>query len=211
MTEKETFVLQAFLKGPSCALHPIVVSIEPPTKTPEGSFICLVRCSALNHDPYPVYSGLEHDAWAKAFELLDRTLRLEGKEIVDKDGRPLPLPSPPRDRSWVPGLRAPDVTNIEPLYRVEGWAKRLGRDPQRVELAIWPPFEEEPGTFCAPTKCALRRDGAVICSYGAFPEQAVYLAYAYLRIETESYEIIDDQGHLVVVPSPPQPPLPKGS
>lgn len=172
--------------------------------------MCVIRSSVLSWNPYRVYSGLEHDAWAAAFEVLHNALRIDGKSLVDADGERVALPSPPRDSSWVPPLQIPDVTGIEPVYSIEGWARKSGREPRRFELAIWPPFEEEPGTFCAPMRCTLRRERPLVCSYGAFPEQAVYLAYAYLRVETETYEMTDDEGRPIVVPSPPEPPLPEG-
>jgi len=171
--------------------------------------MCVIRSSILSWNPYRVYSELEHDAWAAAFDVLRDALRIDGKTIVDADGQLVALPSPPRDHSWVPPLHIPDVTGIEPIYRVECWAKRRGREKRRVELAIWPPFEKVPGTFCAPIKCTLRSERPLICSYGAFPEQAVYLAYAYLRIETEAYDLTDDEGRPIVIPTPPEPPLPE--
>jgi hypothetical protein len=209
MTETAHFRLNAFLKNAAGEAHPIEILVEGPSLTVESTYQCTIRTSILNQNPYRVYSGLAHDAWAEAFEVLNRALVAADAVLFDEQGKCVELPSPPRDRSWVPPPRIPVVDGIDPIYRAEGWAKRPDREPRRIELAIWPPFEEEPGTFCAPMKNTLRGERPLICSYGAFPEQAVYLAYSFLRVTTETYELSDDKGQSIIVPSPPEPPLPE--
>src|SRR5262249_8272476 len=139
---------------------------------------------------------------------LSQALRQRGGVLLNEQGERTKLPAPPRDRSWVGALSAPEVAGIEPIYRIEAWVRSGVDDKQRVELAIWPPFAEEPGTDCAPMRCGLWRGGKVICSYGVSAEQAVYLAYKYLQIEVEHRKIIGDDGRLIDLPIPPEPPLP---
>jgi len=206
MADFEPFVLDAFISDSQGSIRPIRIVVEIPVLMPDGSFKCDVHSSMLSKHPHPVYSGLPYDAWAKAFELLRNTLSDDRHELVDGVGNRLSLPSPPRDRSWVPSPDTQVKRGIEPIFRVEGWTKKDG-SKTRIELAIWPPFEEERGVFCAPMKCGMRRGGAVMCSYGASPEQAVYLAYGYLRIEIEFREIFDIDGKPLVIPTIPEPPL----
>jgi hypothetical protein len=204
--EIEPFSLSAFLRDRLGNIRPVSIRITRPATTPAGVFACEVRSSLLLHDPHPVYSGLPHDAWAKAFAVLRNALRNGGYELVDGKGSLLILPNPPRDHSWVPPPTQPNIAGIEPSFRAEGWT-RWGGEPRLVELAVWPPFEEEPGTYCAPMRCGLMRGGQVICSYGASPEQAVHLAHKYLQIEVDFRKIIDEAGRPIEIPIPPEPPL----
>lgn len=186
--------------------EPISIQVAVPEKTSDPLYRCVIRSTLLPKTPYRVYSGLAHDAWAEAFEVLNQALRQADAVLLDDKGGRVELPSPPRDLSWVRPPRIPEVVGIEPIYRVAGWVRKPGLEPQRVELAIWPALEEESGTFCAPMRCALRRRGTVMCSYGASAEQAVYLAYKYLRIEVEHDVITDNDGRLLDIPIPPEPP-----
>lgn len=208
MTEFAHFILAGFLRHPSGRLEPFEMRIDPPTIMSEGVFACEVRSSLLHENPHLVRSRLSHDAWAKAFELIMRVLRLEGKPLVDKNGEPISVPSPPRDRACVEEESKLNVKGIDPIFRVAGWTQLPGSERRRIELAIWPPFEQEHGIYCAPMRCGLRRNGEVMCSYGASPEQALYLAHRYLQIEVEHRGIMDDQGRPIEIPVPPEPPLP---
>ncbi len=104
---------------------------------------------------------------------------------------------------------SPSVEGIEPIYRISGWATANVDNRRRVELAIWPPFEEEPGTFCAPMRCGFAFRGLVKCSYGVSPEQALHLAFKFLQSEIDYRQITYDDGRLIEVPVPPEPPLPE--
>jgi hypothetical protein len=210
MPEFSSFALKGFLRASSGRLEPFSLDIDPPASTSQGLFQCNVHCSLLHDNPHPVHSRLYADAWAKAFELVHRMIRFEDKELVDDKGTPIPLPSPARDPACVKEEEQPDVAGVVPIFRVEGWTKRRGPETRRVELAIWPAFEKEHGTFCAPMRCGLRRNGQVMCSYGASPEQAVYLAFKYLQIEIEHDEISDDKGRPLDIPLSPEPPLIEG-
>lgn len=203
------FVLSAFLEDRAGNREPVEIQVAPPVATEFNSFQCEIRSSMLQKNPHHVYSGLSHDAWANAFQAISSWLEADGKQLVDRHGRAVVLPSPPRDRSWIPPRKHPDVTGLTPLYRMEGWAHPKDGPRQRVELAVWPAFEEEPGVFCAPIRSGLRQGGKVICSYGASAEQAVFLAYKFLRTEVEHSRVQDDAGALIDIPIPPEPtPIP---
>jgi hypothetical protein len=189
--------------------QPALIRVDPPAETPDPLFECEIRSNLLLSDPYRVYSPLAHDAWAEAFEVLSNALRLEQAHLIDQEGRRVELPSPPRDRSWVTPARIPDVRGIEPIFSVKGWATRVGRKGEPVEMAIWPPFEEEPLAYCAPIRCNLLRDGESGCSYGASAEQAVYLAHRILQSEAEYLGVVDSVGRPIEIPLPPEPPLPE--
>ncbi len=122
--------------------EPITIKVSAPEKTSDPLYRCEIQSSLLSKVPYLVYSGLAHDAWAEAFEILNQALRAAAAVLLNAQGMRVELPAPPRDRSWVPPPRIPVVEGIDPIYRAEGWAKRPDREPRRVELAIWPPFEE---------------------------------------------------------------------
>lgn len=196
-----------FLYRSNGAKEAITITVGVPEEAPDQSYFCEIRTRLLPTDPYRVYSRLKNDAWAKAFELLHNALKHTDGVLLNGKGEQVELPSPPRDRSWVGPPTVPNIERVEPIYRIEGWAKDHAGERRRVELAVWPPFEEEPGTFCAPMRCGLRRGGEVICSYGATPAQAVQLAYKYLQIEVECRPVTDDDGRPIDIPIPPEPPL----
>jgi hypothetical protein len=187
--------------------RPISIAVSAPMATPDGLYLCEIHSDLLEHSPHRVYSALEHDAWAAAFEMLNQVLQRAGANLFDERGSGVELPSPPRDRSWIRPSRMPSLAGLEPIYRVEGWSKQNEGGAKRVELAIWPPFEEEPGTYCAPMRCGLMRGGQVICSYGATAEQSVYLAYKYLQLEVECRPVVDDNDEQIEIPVPPEPRL----
>lgn len=189
--------------------EPVSIRIDPPAETPDPLLECVIRSNLLPSYPYRVCSPLAHDAWAAAFEVLNDALNLRRAYLVDHEDRRVELPSPPRDRSWVTPRPPPNVSGIEPVFRIEGLATRAGRKRQPVKMAIWPPFEEEPGTFCAPIRCNLMRGGEPRCIYGASAKQAVYLAYRILMAQADYLGFTDTAGHPIKIPLPPEPPLPE--
>jgi hypothetical protein len=188
--------------------EPARIHVSAPEPTQDHFFRCDITTNLFSTSPHRVYSALAHDAWSAAFEVLRHELQRTHSVLLNEQDAHVDLPSPPRDRSWVPPPRVPNVEGIEPIYRTRGWATSSAGEKQSVELAIWPPFEEEPGTFCAPMRSGLM-NGQVRCSYGVSPEQAVHLAYKYLQVEIEHRRIADDIGRLIEVPITPEPPLPE--
>jgi hypothetical protein len=203
----EQYTFSGWIKFADGKTDSVTINVRIPTLTSDSLYRCEIESNLLSARPYRVYSGLQHDAWAEAFEVLRQFLRVRQGVLVDEKGRQVDLPSPQRDRSWVPPPRVPNVESIEPIYRTGGWVRSEAGEKRSVELAIWPPFEEEPGTFCAPMRCGLMNGGQVRCSYGVSPEQAVHLAYKYLQIEIQYRKITDADGQLIEVPITPEPPL----
>jgi len=203
------YLFSGFIYLASGKREPVSIRIDPPAETPDPLFECEIRSNLLSSYPYRVCSPLAHDAWAEAFEVLNDVLKRRRAYLVDHEDCRIELPSPPRDRSWVTPRPPPNVHGIAPLFRIEGWATGAGGKRQRAEMAIWPPFEEEPGTFCAPIRCNLLRGGGPGCSYGASAEQAVYLAHRILVAEAEYPGVVDSEGNPIKIPIPPEPPLPK--
>ena len=209
MAEIVPFALTGFLVDPAGNRERIDIRVDTPVKCEGEWYRCDVRSSLLSHDPHPVYSGLAHDAWARAFAALHDWLRAEGKHLVDEQSRSIELPLPPRDNSWTQPSDHPDIRERAPLYRVEAWANPVDAPRQRAELAVWPAFEESPDVFCAPIRCGLRRGGSVICCYGASRDQAEFLAFGYLRREAEYSRITDADGKPIMVPEMAEPaPIP---
>jgi len=160
----------------------------------------------FDYSPHRFSSALAHDAWALAFEWLHSWLRWNGKRLVDEEGAPIVLPSPPRDTSWqTPSPPPPDVAGVAPIFRAEGWATKSCPSRQRVELAIWPAVEEEADLFCAPTLCTFFFGGKLKCVYGVSVKQAVFHAYQQMQVAAEHYAIVDDDGQAISVPLPPEP------
>jgi hypothetical protein len=203
------YVFSGFISRFDGCREPISITVSAPKKISEPLFCCEIETSLLTKSPYRIFSMLAHDAWAEAFETLNRVLQEERLFLVNQSGDRVELPSPPRDLSWVGPPTIPNVEGVKPIYRIEGWARGYAGEKRRVELAVWPPFEEEPGTFCAPMRCGLMSGGQVRCSYGATPEQAVHLAHKYLQIEVECRPVTDDDGRPLDIPIPPEPLLPK--
>lgn len=209
MAKFERFTLSGFLVDSAGNRERIDICVDPPVKAEGAGYRCDVRSSLLALDPHPIYSGLEHDAWARAFAALHAWIRAEDKRLVDERDLPIELPSPPRDNSWTRPSNDPDVTGRPPLFHVEGWISSTDGTRRRADLAVWPAFEEAPGTFCAPMRCGLRRGGRVFCCYGASLAQAEFLAFGYLRREAEHSQITDTDGNPILVPRPPEPePIP---
>lgn len=202
------YIFSGFVVYADGRRNQVAINVAIPTKTPDSDYCCEIQTNLLSKSPYRVYSGLPHDAWAEAFEVLNLRLRQKSAFLLNEKGERAELPSPPRDRSWVRPPTVPNVEGIEPLYRVTGWATSTG-ERRPVDLALWPPFEEEPGTFCAPMRCGLMFGGEVRCSYGATPEQSVYLGHKYLRLEVDVRKVVDEAGRPIVIPIPPEPPLPE--
>ncbi len=202
------YVFSGFVSHVDGRKERIAITVNVPKKTPDPLFCCEIETSLLSKSPYRVFSMLAHDAWAEAFEILNQVLREEDLILVNEKGDRVELLSPPRDLSWARPPTLPNVAGIEPIYRTEGWAKDYAGERRRVELAVWPPFEEEPGIFCAPMRCGLMNGGQLRCSYGATSEQAVHLAHKYLQIEVECRPVTDDDGRPLDIPIPPEPPLP---
>jgi len=209
MVMEHPYLFDGFICLANGKREPVSIRIDPPAETPDPLLECEIRSSLLPSYPYRVSSPLAHDAWAAAFEVLNDALKRRRAYLVDQEDRRVELPSPPRDRSWVTPRPPPNVSGIEPLIRIEGWATRAGRKRQRVEMAIWPPFEEEPGTFCAPFRCNLLLKGEPGCSYGESAEQAVYLAHRILQSEVDRLDVVDSAGHSIEILIPPEPPLPE--
>jgi hypothetical protein len=186
---------------------PASIVVAAPRETSDPLFMVEIRSGLLPKEPYRVFSESADDAWAEAFDVLRQALEEADGILCDERGEPTELPTLSRDRSHAP-TPGPDVTGAKPIYRTIGWVRMPGSAPRELQLAIWPAFEEEAGVFCAPMRCGLMRNGDVMCSYGATPEQAVYLAYKYLQTEVEFRSITDADGKLLEIPIPPEPPLP---
>lgn len=202
------YIFDGFISRGGGPRAPIAIEVMVPEKHTDRLFRCEIRTGLLATSPYRVYSGLAHDAWAEAFEILNRVLQEDDAILQTKAGERVQLPAPQRDRSWVRPPTIPSIEGVEPTYRIEGWATDYFGERRRIELAVWRPFEEEPGIFCAPMRCGLMNGGQVRCSYGATPEQAVHLAHKYLQIEVETRPVTDDSGRLLDIPIPPEPLLP---
>jgi hypothetical protein len=203
------FALNAFLEDSAGNREPVEIQVDPPLRSEDGWYSCAISSSILEKSPHRCHSALPHDAWACAFESLRNWISALGKCLVDDHGRPIALPSPPGDRSWVPPPTIPDVSGKEPVFRAGGWVQRPGCDRQHVEFAIWPCFEEEPDIFCAPTLFSLSFEGKPRCVYGASAAQANFLAYQRMKMFAEHYAVADENGTPVEVPLPPEPePIP---
>lgn len=86
----------AFARAADGTLTEFCVAISPPEARGEGDSFCHILCPFLRAKPFTIY-GVDHE---QALDLSRRfvELSLEHREVelVDADGRPVPLPPVPQ-------------------------------------------------------------------------------------------------------------------